>query len=121
MSIYYFKGTPNELAEKLAEHIDWEKRKFPFCNYAICPEEEESNYLLYRKAEHWYGIHKIDSGFDNTNDIEVVSNYWGGGCGHYAELNEDYDVVADLTVLIEATLDSDGNLFGDDILIADMY
>lgn len=118
----YFKGTVNELAEELEKLIDWKNGKFPFCNYALCPLEEEKSPLeLCLIANHWYGIHKIDSGFDNYDDIEVVSNYWGGGCGQYAELNEDYDVVADIAALIEATLDSDGYYDDNCLLVADMY
>lgn len=117
----YFKGTVNELAEELEKLIDWDKRKFPSCNFALCPEEDDMKlHDLWRTAEHWYGIHKIDSGFDNCDDIEVVSNYWGGGCGQYAELNEDYDVVSDIIALIEATLDSDGYYDDDCILVADI-
>lgn len=119
----YFKGTVYNLAEELEKYIDWDKHIFPSCDYAYCPETEgnESNKELADIAEGWCGIHKIDSGFDNTEEIEVVSNYWGGGSGQYAEISEDYDVAADIVSLIEATLESSSGFASDDrLLIAEI-
>lgn len=118
----YFKGTVYELAQELEKHIDWDERTFPSCDYATCPDIEgnESNEELANTAEHWYGIHKIDSGFDNTDEIEVVANYWGGGCGQYAELSEDYDPVMDILALIRETIDIDEGYDEDELLIAEI-
>ena len=38
-------------------------------------------------AEGWYGIHRIDTGFDD-DDLTLCANYYGGGSPHFCYLYE---------------------------------
>lgn len=72
-----------ELAEYYADLI-LEDGKFnkdiPNCDFAIS-EDYEGNETLeerYSNASGWYGMKKLDAGFDNY-DLSLVSDYYGGG------------------------------------------
>ncbi len=44
--------------------------------------------ILKANATGWYGIRKVDTGFDSYN-LCLVCDYYGGGCGSYVEIYDD--------------------------------
>lgn len=45
----------------------------------------------------WYGIKKVDTGFD-SNELQIVADYYGGGCAAFLSLDtkEDYEIAIQL-------------------------
>ena len=96
--------TVKELADYLAEKINLErieKTKLPSCDFALLdmfsdePITEPPEYY-YHTARSWYGFKQIDAGFD-SNNILIVSDYYGGGCFSSIEIfdgggNWGYDI-----------------------------
>lgn len=91
----YLYGEINEIVDEITSMVNFDTKYFPYCDFAMVDEPDEE-YLsmsveeIVDGAEGWYGIHKIDSGFCNSDDIEIICNYWGGGSGSYCELIEDF-------------------------------
>jgi hypothetical protein len=99
-----FYGTVKELGKVVTEYVDVENKWFPVVDFAIIDgekvEAEKMNLeRIQKEASEWYGIRKIDSGF-NSENLELVANYYGGGCGEYTEIMSDDDVDVEIGSLI---------------------
>lgn len=100
--------TVRELAIHLASSInlaDVLGNAFTDCDFCIIDGENVNctfNYVKSR-AEQWYGIKAVDTGFDST-ELVLIADYYGGSCPSMAEIWSGmytYEGVADL---IEKTL-----------------
>ena len=77
---------------------------------------------LCNKLEYWYGIKKIDTGFDSfyNNVINLFADYYGGGCGVYSKLDFDdpiNDIISTITKTIINTLSYKEGVVTDDMFI----
>jgi len=86
-----------KLAEFLVDHIDLENVKakvFPDCDFANIDIDEEAEKRpledVRRDASGWYGIKAVDAGFD-SEDLIIISDYYGGGCAHMASIYSGED------------------------------
>lgn len=87
----YLLGTINEIATELynPNEENFEDR-FAECDFAIVDEynfdiKKEDLEFIYNKSTGWYGIKKLNAGFDNSHDdnVDLFVDYYGGGCGTY--------------------------------------
>lgn len=83
-------GTPRGIAKEVLKYVLENtinaESKFINCDFAVaCDEEYET--LAERKynSSGWYGIKKINTGFD-SDDLDLFADYYGGGCGIYNTL-----------------------------------
>lgn len=103
--------TAQELAQHIVRHLDLENVQripFPICDFALANIEDEwSLYEIVANSEGWYGIKAIDPGFDSFSSIYLVSDYYGGLCANFFELdsgeNENY-VIEKITEMIFGTM-----------------
>lgn len=86
--------TVRQLAEHLASRINLEdvlKTELPACDYGIIDTDGETVFdqeeleFLHSGVCGWYGIKKIDAGFNSTN-LVLVADYYGGGCAYLADI-----------------------------------
>lgn len=87
--------TIRELANELAKSIDRESvidSRFTECDFSIIDIEDESDDLEYIKsgASGWYGIKKLEAGFDSS-DLLLLCDYYGGGCPNLIQIWEGMD------------------------------
>lgn len=99
----YMLGTIAECAKELYKSD--EKRfenRFVNCDFAIADGHVDSGddldfehddlETIFENSSGWYGIKKLDTGFDSShdNDVDLFADYYGGGCGTY-RLVGDWD------------------------------
>lgn len=87
--------TIRELADELEKSIDSDlviDSQFTECDFAIISEDIQSNDLEYIKsgASGWYGIKRLETGFDST-DLLLICDYYGGGCPNLIQIWEGMD------------------------------
>lgn len=87
--------TIRELANELAKSIDSESvvdSQFTECDFAIIDSDIQTDDLEYIKsgASGWYGIKKLETGFDST-DLLLLCDYYGGGCPNLIQIWEGMD------------------------------
>lgn len=94
----YILGTIAEVANELYK-IDEKKftDRFVECDFALANDfaldlEKDDLETIYIDSTGWYGIKKIDPGFDSRHDdnVDLFADYYGGGCGTY-ELIGDWE------------------------------
>lgn len=100
--------TVRELAEVLSRSInpkDVLHSKFTDCDFAIIDELEMGKPLddIRRDATGWYGIKRIDTGFD-SEDLLLIADYYGGGCAHLSQIWSGLDGYLDVQKEIEGVL-----------------
>lgn len=100
--------TVRELAEVLSRSIDPKDvlhSKFVNCDFAIIDELEMDKPLedIRRDATGWYGIKRIDAGFD-SEDLLLIADYYGGGCAHLLQVWSGLDGYLDVQKEIEDVL-----------------
>ena len=85
----YMLGTIKEIAKEL---YDLNKKDFVDCDFALIDNQDiDLNNKdidldeIYHNSTGWYGIKKINTGFDAkaNNDWNLFADYYGGGCGVY--------------------------------------
>lgn len=111
----YMLGTIAECAKELykADEKRFENR-FVNCDFAIADShvdvgddldfEHDDLETIFENSSGWYGINKLDTGFDNSHDddVDLFADYYGGGCGVYnviyegMEKNECIKIVKEL-------------------------
>lgn len=84
--------TIRELAEELAKSIDCESvvdSQFSECDFATIDGCDQSDDLKRVKsdASGWYGIKKLETGFDSP-DLLLLCDYYGGGCPNLIQIWE---------------------------------
>ena len=87
----YILGTIDEVAKELykANEKNFADR-FIECDFAVANDfdldlEKDDLETICIDSTGWYGIKKIDTGFDDRheNDVDLFADYYGGGCGTY--------------------------------------
>ena len=128
----YMLGTITEVAKELYK-IDEKKfaDRFLECDFALVDKEDfdlENDDLdtIFINSTGWYGIKKINTGFDNWlgDKVDLFADYYGGGCGTY-ELIGDWDngdkIVNIIKEMIVDVLSfQEGNITKNDIIICEL-
>lgn len=97
----YILGTPKEVAETIVdESFDFSGATYRlkpcgFISYDFATFDAEnidaSAEQLEQSVEYWYGVKKIDTGFDNSGIcLDVFSDCYGGGSGTYCKIENFY-------------------------------
>lgn len=91
--------TIKQLAEHIAGKINLEdvlKTEFPTCDYGIIDTDGETEFdqeeleFLHTGVCGWYGIKKVDIGFDSY-DLVLIADYYGGSCARLTQLFDGID------------------------------
>lgn len=128
----YLLGTISEIANELynsEEKIF--KNRFRECDFALVDTEDfdllnESLDVIYENSIGFYGIKKIDTGFDNdSNDnVDLFADYYGGGCGTYVLLGDwdskDYIVKNIIGMIFDVLSYQEGTIYSNDIIICEL-
>ena len=102
----YILGTIDEVAKELykANEKNFADR-FIECDFAVANDfdldlEKDDLETICIDSTGWYGIKKIDTGFDDRheNDVDLFADYYGGGCGTYRLIGDwdDKDLITDI-------------------------
>lgn len=94
--------TVKELANYIVGKIDTGdvlKNPFPECDFAIIDSDiadliDDIEYYAINEASGWYGIKRVEIGFEST-DLILMSDYYGGGAAAMTDLWDDmamYDI-----------------------------
>lgn len=128
----YMLGTIREISTVLynpEEKIF--KDRFRECDFALV-ETEDFNLLkepldvIYENSIGFYGIKKINPGFDNDNygNVDLFADYYGGGCGTYkliGDWKEDWQIGSDIKkMIIEVLSNQEGYINSDDVIICEL-
>ena len=128
----YMLGTIDEVAKELykADEKIFADR-FIECDFAVAEKEDfdlENDDLdfIFENATGYYGIKKIDPGFDNGNydNVDLFADYYGGGCGTY-ELIGDWEfqdniVKTIMEMIINVLSYQEGNITKDYVIICEL-
>lgn len=126
----YMLGTIAEVARELYKTDD-EKifaDRFIECDFAVVEKEDfdlENDDLetIHINSTGWYGIKKLDTGFDNDEcySVDLFADYYGGGCGTYKLIGDwlpDEDILMYISKMIIDVLSSqEGTITGDTVII----
>lgn len=77
---------------------------------------------VYNKAEGWYGIKSIDTGF-NSSWLNIICDYYGGGCGCFAQFDlgtAKEEIEKELRVMLINTLSEQESVNKETLLIAEL-
>lgn len=118
--------TVQELAEYYANLILEDSnfnKNIPDCDFAISEDYDENETLeeRYDNASGWYGMKKLDAGFDNF-DLSLVSDYYGGGSVMTTNLFEGMEkrhIAAEIERIILGTFNTTEVAFRDTELIVE--
>lgn len=102
----FILGTIDEVAKELykADEKNFADRFFD-CDFAVANDfdldlEYDDLETICIDSTGWYGIKKIDTGFDDRheNDVDLFADYYGGGCGTYKLIGDwdDKDLITDI-------------------------
>lgn len=102
----FILGTIDEVAKELykANEKNFADR-FIECDFAVANDfdldlEKDDLETICIDSTGWYGIKKIDTGFDDRheNDVDLFADYYGGGCGTYKLIGDwdDKDLITDI-------------------------
>ena len=128
----YMLGTIDEVAKELykADEKIFADR-FIECDFAVAEKEDfdlENDDLdfIFENTTGYYGIKKIDPGFDNGNydNVDLFADYYGGGCGTY-ELIGDWEfqdniVKTIMEMIINVLSYQEGNITKDYVIICEL-
>lgn len=126
---FYMVMAVSQLADYVISNLCYENfhmltddnHHFINCDFCIIDgyDEDMSMEELKDNASSWHGIKAIDTGFDNSN-LDVICDYYGGGCLSYSYLNYDMtktECLRDITETILLSLDENGNVADDNTLL----
>ena len=119
-NIYLF-GTVEQVATYIADSIMSEKgaddaKKFQGFDFAVDSDFFHDSTLedMKTEASGWYGCHSVNLGFDSW-DIELASNYYGGGAACIREIGvgEDKETVIEeiIALILNPVRDTENQLF----------
>jgi len=111
--------TVAELARHIADSIDLSdvlRKRFIDCDFCTI-DEENVNYTCNKsgknakyslqsakvRAEMWYGIKAVDTGFNST-DLVLVADYYGGGSPAMAQIWTGMDTYEGVAELVQKTI-----------------
>lgn len=128
----YMLGTISEVAKELYNVNEKNfADRFIECDFAVAEKEDfdlENDDLdfIFENATGYYGIKKIDPGFDNVNydHVDLFADYYGGGCGTYRLIGDwnDTDLIIDTIkeMIIVVLSYQEGYITEDTILICEL-
>lgn len=132
MDTKYIIGTISGVSRKIVEMIRengttitrTSLHKFKNFDYAIiegdCLESTDVKFILTNnKIYEYYGMKKQHTGFDSEN-LELISDYYGGGCGTYGSIYEGVfasEAVILIKGMMKTTLEKNGNTVSEGLLI----
>lgn len=81
----YVVGKPDDLARSvLGEKMeDFTPYDFAVMDTAAFEETPEDLRRIADCSEGWYGIKRVDTGFD-SNELQIVADYYGGAVLHFS-------------------------------------
>ena len=128
----FMLGTINEVAKELykADEKNFSDR-FVECDFAVANDfdldlEKDDLEVICIDSTGWYGIKKIDTGFDGRHEdnVDLFADYYGGGCGTYkliGDWNDKYTIVNTIKKMIIDVLSfQEGFIDGYDIIICEL-
>lgn len=119
--------TVKELVDTLAKKIP-ENRfdfvKFPEVCFSIIDYSQKNDEpeVVASGAEGWYGIHRIDTGFDD-DELTLCANYFGGGSPTFCYIFEGCpkkEIKNSLFSAITGTLMSEGHVNSNTLLVVEI-
>ena len=132
----YMLGTISEVAKELYKaNKKIFADRFIECDFAVIEKEDfdlENDDLktIYINSTGWYGIKKIDPGFDSRpynhvdNHVDLFADYYGGGCGTY-ELIGNWEFESNIIrtimeMIINVLSYQEGNITKNDVIICEL-
>ena len=126
----FILGTASEIASVLCsgftEPISSETaNQFKECDFAVAPDTWYSTDTVKQissRAESWYGIKTINTGFDNPA-LELFVDYYGSCAGYYCAIKTETkkEAVERVEVAMLAGLNANGeSVTGDTLLVGEM-
>ena len=127
----YMLGTIAEVAKELyhKNEKNFEDR-FIECDFAVVEKEDfdldnDDLEIIHINSTGWYGIKKLDTGFDNEyGGVSLFADYYGGGCGTYKLIGDwlpDEDILMYINKMIIGVLScQEGTVTGDTVLICEL-
>ena len=133
----YMLGTIAEVVKELYKSN--EKKfadRFVECDFAIADGhvdvgddldfEHDDLETIFKNSTGWYGIKKLDTGFDSSHNdnVDLFADYYGGGCGTYRLIrdwdnkNEIIKTIREMIIVVFSY--QEGNITGDDIIICEI-
>ena len=96
----YVVGKPDDLARSvLGEKMeDFTPYDFAVMDTAAFEETPDC-------SEGWYGIKRVDTGFD-SNELQIVADYYGGGCAAFLSLDPEEDCATAIQYVTNLILQS---------------
>ena len=122
--------TVRELAETIARRILKDKPGetdfSPVC-FSVLSEGYDGKTepeVIASGAEGWYGIRRVDTGFDD-DELTLCANYDGGGSPHFGYLYEgcsEKEIESTIFLIIQGTLRAESpNINGQTMLVAETH
>lgn len=97
-----FICTVDELARKVAN--EYNKPNWKGYDFSDNFMDSDSVAESYRTASGWYGIKKVDTGFD-VDGATIVCNYYGGGSPSVLDVcHGDENIVESITEMLRSTM-----------------
>ena len=128
----YILGTIDEVAKELykANEKNFADR-FIECDFAVANDfdldlEKDDLETICIDSTGWYGIKKIDPGFDSRSydHVDLFSDYYGGGCGTYELIGnwefKDNIIRTIMEMIINVLSYQEGNITKDDVIICEL-
>ena len=128
----YMLGTINEVAKELYNVNEKNfADRFIECDFAVANDfdldlEKDDLEVICIDSTGWYGIKKIDTGFDDRHEdhVDLFADYYGGGCGTYRLIGDwnDTDLIIDTIkeMIIVVLSYQEGYITEDTILICEL-
>ena len=128
----FILGTIDEVAKELykADEKNFADRFFD-CDFAVANDfdldlEHDDLETICIDSTGWYGIKKIDPGFDSRSydHVDLFADYYGGGCGTY-ELIGDWEfqdniVKTIMEMIINVLSYQEGSITKDYVIICEL-
>lgn len=120
-----FYGSAKELVKVISRLVDFDTLEFPSVDFAEADNideaaiKEKGLQWACNNAESWFGIKSINSGFDSSS-MELLGNYYGGGCGVYTEIYEEGEIEESIKYVLENIMDSKWSGLDKTMLIAEI-
>lgn len=122
--------TVKELVETIARRILKNRpgdTDFSPVNFSILSEGYDGKSepeVVASGAEGWYGIRRVDTGFDD-DELTLCANYYGGGSPHFGYLYEgcsEEEIESTIFLIIQGTLRAESpRVNGQTMLVAETY
>lgn len=112
--------TVNELSERLIAEINLKnvlEKPFPECDFAIAEikNENESLEAIAETSTGWFGIKSVETGFD-SNNLNLIVDYYGGGCANLIEIFNGTEYIKDSVVLdISSAIQKSFDFYGETV------